>query len=260
MNDVLLTLLISMVVLMFLCIVFICEWIHLDAKSRGQSGLAWILIVIAASPLVGLLAYLLAGRKEIRVPCWHCGWMISRDARFCERCGTEQDSHALQTPPPEGEKNKKRFLFTAIACFAASVLCIIGVTFAAVRGGNSVRMTLAAVRDESSFYPSPSVNLMSVEFMWDGEWKVSCYYCSDGFLKRSFNIDNPSQESLHTNITCEKGRVFVHVHQGDTKVIYDVTEIQGDFSLPLSEFQPGTIRVMVEVRGIKKLKSVVFVE
>ena len=34
------------ILLMVLCIVFMCVWIHRDAKSRGQSGLVWILIAV----------------------------------------------------------------------------------------------------------------------------------------------------------------------------------------------------------------------
>ena len=89
------------ILLMVLCIVFMCVWIHRDAQSRGQSGLVWILIAVLSSPILGLLAYLLAGRREARVPCQSCGWMISGNARFCESCGMEQ------TPMPAKPEEKK---------------------------------------------------------------------------------------------------------------------------------------------------------
>lgn len=248
MNDSFLFLAINAVVFSILCIVYMCVWIHRDAKSRGQSGLAWVIITIASSPVVGLLAYLLEGRKVCRVPCQNCGWMISQDARFCERCGTEQ-SHAF-LPPPEKKRNN-RFLIASIVCFVGSILCILGMVFAAVIGGNIPSM---------SGYPSPSVNIMSTSTMWNGEWKVSCYYCSDGYLKKDFTVKDPSQESLYTNITCEEGQIFLHVQQADKKVQYDITSVQGEFTLPLSDFQPGKIRVMVEVRSIKNLKSVISIQ
>lgn len=249
-NDAFLFLALSSVVYLLLCIAFLCTWIYRDAKGRGQSGAVWILIVITASPMIGLLAYLLAGRKDVRVPCRNCGWMISQDARFCERCGMEQ---AAAPHPPLGNKRNRNFLAASIICFVLSIGSIIGMAVASITGG---------IPSFDTIYPSPTVNIMSTNMFWNGEWKVSCYYCSDGYLKKDFSIDNPSQQSLYTNVTCEEGQIFLHVQQGDNNLVYDLTDtdVQGDFHLPLEDFQPGRIRVMIEVRGIKRLNSVISLE
>ena len=110
-NNLFLSLAIFSLVFSLLCIVFLCIWIYRDAKGRGQNGAVWILIAVTASPMIGLLAYFLAGRKEIRVPCQSCDWMVSKDARFCERCGTEQVSVPL---PPQGKKQGNSFLPASI--------------------------------------------------------------------------------------------------------------------------------------------------
>lgn len=247
-NNLFLSLAIFSLVFSLLCIVFLCIWIYRDAKGRGQNGAVWILIAVTASPMIGLLAYFLAGRKEIRVPCQSCGWMVSKDARFCERCGTEQVSVSL---PPQGKKQGNSFLPASIICFVLSILSVIGMVFASVIGGGL---------SSGTGYPSPSISIMSTNVVWNGEWKMSCYYCSDGYLKKDFAINDPSQQSLYTNITCEEGEIFLHVQQGDKKLVYDLTDVQGEFHLPLSDFRPGKVRVMIEVRGIKRLNSVVSLE
>lgn len=244
-NTAFLFLALSSLVVLLLCVVFLCIWIYRDAKGRGQSGAVWILIVITASPMIGLLAYLLAGRKEARLPCQNCGWMISRDARFCEHCGMEQAAGSL--PPPENKRNNS-FLASSIICYILSILSIIGMVSVLVIGGDL---------SSGTGYPSPTVNIMSTNVVWNGEWKLSCYYCSDGYLKKDFTINNPDLQSLYTNVACEEGEIFLHVQQGDNNLVYDLTDIQGDFRLPLSDFQPGKARVMIEVRGIKRLNSVV---
>lgn len=232
------------ILLSLLCIVFMCIWIYRDAKGRGQSGWVWIMIVAAASPIIGLLAYFLAGRKERRIPCQNCSWMISQDARFCERCGVEQEPVSIQ--PVEKKSGTAKFMAASIACFVMAILCVFGMAVIGIVGGLPSRAD----------YPSPAINVISTNIMFDGEWKVNCYYCSDGYLKKDFTLSSP-QEILCSNITCEEGEIILHIQQGEKKVQYDVTDIQGEFQLPLENFQPGKIRVMIEVRGIKRLKSTI---
>ena len=243
------------ILLMVLCIVFMCVWIHRDAKSRGQSGLVWILIAVLSSPILGLLAYLLAGRKETRVPCQSCGWMISGSARFCENCGTEQTP--MPAKPEEKKRGTAKFMIASIVCVVSGILCTLGMVFCIVwLDANDILDETGAF---GSSYHSPMVSVMSTNTMFNGEWKVNCYYCSDGYLKRNFTLDDPRQV-LYTNTTCEEGEIILHVQQGDVKTQINITEVQGEFSLPLDKFQPGRIRVMIEVRDIKKLKSTIRLE
>ena len=247
------------ILLMVLCIVFMCVWIHRDAKSRGQSGLVWILIAVLSSPILGLLAYLLAGRREARVPCQSCGWMISGNARFCESCGMEQTP--MPAKPEEKKRGPAKFMIASLACFVSGILCVLGMVagmvWLDVNGRLGPEMTGSEMA--SLGYPSPIVSVMSTNIMFDGEWKVNCYYCSDGYLKRNFTLDDPRQV-LYTNTTCEEGEIILHVQQGDVKTQINITEVQGEFSLPLDKFQPGRIRVMIEVRDIKELKSTIRLE
>ena len=244
------------IILMILCIVFMCVWIHRDAKSRGQSGLVWILIAVLSSPILGLLAYLLAGRKNTSVPCQSCGWMISGNARFCERCGAEQSPAPVQ--PPENKRGPFKFMIASIVCFVTGLLCVLGMVFA------MVWMDMNGTLDSEtklfgSGYPSPMVSVMSTNTMFGGEWKINCYYCSDGYLKKDFTLDSP-QQVLYTDITCEEGEIILHVQQGDVKVQTNITAVQGEYLVPLDRFQPGKIRVMIEVRDIKELKSLIRLE
>ena len=82
-STVLLIVLLAMI-LGVAALVCLCVWIYRDCKQRGGNAVLWVIICIAASPVIGLILYLVAGRREIRVPCQNCGAMIENRAVFCE--------------------------------------------------------------------------------------------------------------------------------------------------------------------------------
>ncbi len=163
----------------------------------------------------------------------------------------------MPAKPEEKKRGTAKFIIASIVCFVSGILCTLGMVFCIVwLDANDILDETGAF---GSSYHSPMVSVMSTNTMFNGEWKVNCYYCSDGYLKRNFTLDDPRQV-LYTNTTCEEGEIILHVQQGDVKTQINITEVQGEFSLPLDKFQPGRIRVMIEVRDIKELKSTIRLE
>lgn len=64
----------------------IAGWVYLDAKEHGERGWMWVCIILLSSPILGGLIYLIARREE-RLPCRFCGWMVDKNANYCEHCG-----------------------------------------------------------------------------------------------------------------------------------------------------------------------------
>ena len=64
----------------------IAGWGYLDAKEHGERGWMWVCIILLSSPILGGLIYLIARREE-RLPCRFCGWMVNKNANYCEHCG-----------------------------------------------------------------------------------------------------------------------------------------------------------------------------
>lgn len=64
----------------------IAGWVYLDAKEHGERGWMWVCIILLSSPILGGLIYLIARREE-RLPCRFCGWMVNKNANYCEHCG-----------------------------------------------------------------------------------------------------------------------------------------------------------------------------
>lgn len=83
----------------------IAGWVYLDAKEHGERGWMWVCIILLSSPILGGLIYLIARREE-RLPCRFCGWMVNKNANYCEHCGQKapvckEGSGYLQDLPAE---------------------------------------------------------------------------------------------------------------------------------------------------------------
>ena len=61
-------------------------WVYMDCKKRGDDPILWTLVIIIATPFIGLLIYFLR-RPEIKRSCPACGHRISLRAKYCEECG-----------------------------------------------------------------------------------------------------------------------------------------------------------------------------
>ena len=82
-------LIVGIVLLILAALIFtllIAGWVYLDAKEHGERGWMWVCIILLSSPILGGLIYLIARREE-RLPCRFCGWMVNKNANYCEHCG-----------------------------------------------------------------------------------------------------------------------------------------------------------------------------
>lgn len=80
---------VGIVLLILAALIFtllIAGWVYLDAKEHGERGWMWVCIILLSSPILGGLIYLIARREE-RLPCRFCGWMVNKNANYCEHCG-----------------------------------------------------------------------------------------------------------------------------------------------------------------------------
>lgn len=68
------------------------------AGSWGRSGFGWFLLSCLLSPIIGVIALLIAGKvqvKDPRIPCPVCKEAVMPDALKCRHCGAE----LTPTPP-----------------------------------------------------------------------------------------------------------------------------------------------------------------
>lgn len=82
------------------------------ASNKGRSGLGFFLLALFLSPLVGIIAALVAGPNTANVEqkqidsgghrkCPHCAELVKTDAKVCKHCGRDV--------PPEEERKPEGF-------------------------------------------------------------------------------------------------------------------------------------------------------
>lgn len=68
--------------------VFLCLFVYNDAKEHSDIPALWVVLVLFVPNFIGLLLYLLIGRKPA-VICPSCRAVIQSTSKFCPDCGHE---------------------------------------------------------------------------------------------------------------------------------------------------------------------------
>ena len=86
-------------------------WTYHDAKSRGLNAPLWTLIVLLGQNFIGLIVYLLVGRRETKIHCDNCNAVIQCNSKYCSSCGSTVKASFVQKDP-----KIKIFLIASIIC------------------------------------------------------------------------------------------------------------------------------------------------
>jgi len=197
-------LIVASVALMYASLALAAIWVYKDAKHRGLQAGLWALLTVLCGYFIGLLLYLLVGRKQESVRCAHCGVGNPSPAAFCSSCGEKLE--AAQGPA----KSKKGLLIACIAC----ILLAFGVL-----GAFIMLMHTAdgfAPRQEYSMYAfNTAGSAENVSQNCSGDvWKLSFAKATNGYeFSQSYNTpDRPRMVEIHA---AGDGEVEVVIRQGD---------------------------------------------
>ena len=231
--------------LVYVCI---CIWIYRDCAKRGENGLLWMIIVFIATPILGIIIYMIT-RGENRILCRYCGYRIKASARYCENCGEEnqgrQEEMAVQ-------KSSKGFGFMIAAILSGILMIGCFISFVVLA------FTTDDFLDKNTW--NTGIIMASIENKWGDDWNLSFKYASEGFRKSAkFQIDD-NQAVLHAQISCEEGQLIMHIIQDEKEEIIDVSNLKEPLVYPLTEYQAGKILVVLEINGAKNVKSKIEME
>lgn len=223
---------VALMALAIASVVLMAVWVYRDAKSRGLEAGVWTLVVVVVPSLMGLLLYLLVGRREGRRPCPACGAMTPEASAFCGRCGAEL--------PREERPVRARAVGRGplVAAIAGIVLVIVlGIGF------------IVALAAADGFDWTPSVSTVYVENSWGDQWSVKWHYTNKG-ARDSFTIGADGPKTLTFTGRCDEGPLTLRIYQGEVARTFDLSgggEVQGD--LELSVFQPGKVYLELDNGG-----------
>ncbi len=235
----------------------ICIWVYQDAKERGERAWMWVLILLLSSPIVGGIIYLIV-RKEERIPCRFCGWMLERGSFYCNRCGKANPfcdpgsgyREDLPVQQEEGQrKRNRRGLIWVVVSSLLLVFSLIGTIVLAVNGTGDL------------FADSSGWVMMNLESSWDNVWKFQYSKASENYrTSSSLKVEQPHQQVLAVSLTFEQGETMrMKVSQGEHEMEIELESREQTQYFPLSQFEPGKIQVSVWGNGAQGVKAQVTV-
>ena len=230
-------------------------WVYMDCKKRGDDPILWTLVIIIATPFIGLLIYFLR-RPEIKRSCPACGHRISLRAKYCEECGAQITTNKEVY---ENMANKKThhlgLIIAGTICMVLAVLCLTGFIVTAATG-NGVNSDVTS--NERIWNMGVITN--NRDAYVNGVWNLDFRHASDGFVEEvTMSIHDPEKEYLHADITCvnvpEGSSLTLWLVQDDTVRSVDVTSLSEPLEYSLAEFAEGDIFVRLQINGVEDVNS-----
>jgi len=208
-------------------LIFLGIWTYKDAKSRGLNAPLWTLIVILGSnTMLGLLLYILIGRRESKIICPECSEKTSSKAVYCDHCGRTIDRSRV-IPGPSAKK-------WLIAMLAAFLVFIIGF------GGGIAVITL----NHANPGIPPNTSIGKVETDFNNTWILK-YYASTEIMKKTISINENGPKSLYFKGACEEGTMALVVIIGDEIKTYDISGQYEETKIDLSQYDTRSVTLQL---------------
>lgn len=230
-------------ILAIAAVVFCCIWIYKDCKSRGGNAVLWVVICLAASPVIGILIYLIAGRKEEKVPCQSCGRMIDRQASFCAFCGYRQEAFS-QGRADLSRQPKKRGQYGLLIAAGISLVMMVAVMIGTV----IVAVTSDGAADTlrlNSGYVVGSLTTGGSE-----DWHVRYAKASKGYrYYKTMKLENPQKQFLSIRVSCEGEGLTLRLAQGEHVEQLEISGFSDSQPYSLNGFEEGQLELCLQADG-----------
>lgn len=248
--------------LLLICTVFfaVCMtcifsiWVYHDCRIRREDPALWVVIVILATPFIGLLIYFLR-RPEIRQNCPACGHKISLHAKFCEECGARiMNKEALKKMTVK-HTHHLIYLVTGALCMVFMLICLAGfIGFAAYGGGINTSVT------SNERIWNTGIIAQNHDACINNVWTLDFSSASKGFIEEvQMDINDPEKDVLYADVSCgsvpEGSSLTLWLVQGDTVSSVDVTQLSKPLEYPLDAFSDGRLYVRLQINGVENVTS-----
>jgi len=223
---------VSAVVFMLLSMVSAGTWVYKDARQRGLQAGMWTLLVVLSGNFIGLILYLLIGRKQERAVCEHCGAGINTQGTFCPVCGEKN------TVSSNAAKTNKSLLFICIACIVLAFISL-GVCIYSVFAAEGFTYQ----RQYSSYNYGSNGSGKNISQKSSGDiWELSFDEASGGYTFEKTYKTETELSSLSVDISCT-GTVQLIVTQNGATINETIGE--GSLSYDMTDFREGKINLKI---------------
>lgn len=123
---------IAIIILSFMPSILIGIWTYRDAKIRGLDAVLWTVIVILVPNLIGLVIYLLVGRKSQQIQCPNCNAKAEMGHNQCYNCGAVIPQEYKNYIQQKHQHSAKSLIAPLIIVFVLIITLVFGFTLFAV--------------------------------------------------------------------------------------------------------------------------------
>lgn len=217
-------------------VVFLATWVYKDAKARGLNAPLWtIIVVVAGYRLIGLLIYLLVGRKESKITCPECSEKTSMQAKYCDKCGKPVNIDIVSKP-----KSEKKWLVALLVAFIIAAITGLGTMGIVLKAGYEGRLP-------------GNVSIGKMERRFGDKWKVTVMR-SNETLNKTVKIRNGDPDTLYFDGSCEEGSMILVITLDDTTLTYELSDQSGEVALNLNDYETDSFKLTLINNNVKNGK------
>lgn len=223
---------VAAMVLILLSVIFAGVWVYKDAKQRGLQAGLWTLLVVLSGNFLGLILYLLIGRKQVRGVCGNCGASADLQNQFCPSCGEKL------TVKNKTVKSNKSLLVASIVCIVLSFVSV-GVCIFSIFNSDGFMLN-----NQYSFYSYSSGGYAKkiTQKSSGGTWNLSFEETSSGYIFQNKYNAKSKPVSLAMEIDCDG---FVQLIVTKDKASINETISGGSYTFDMSDFDTGKIAMKI---------------
>lgn len=219
--------------------VFLGIWTYKDAKERGLSAGLWtFLVVVFSKDFLGILLYLLIGRRDSKISCPTCAEKTPLKAKFCKECGAPIDSGKV---PPF--VSGKKWIIAMIIALAIGLSSVCG-------------FMLSAASNVAPFSSFKNVNIGAMTYGVGNSWKYTAMYSNDT-QQRTFVVNSEEDDMLFISGSQAKGLMTVIVsYDGVTVFVgsYPPTDESTEFEIPIDAPVGTSVNITVVLENANDVK------
>lgn len=238
-TNIFIVFLISTLLFMILSVVFISIWVYRDAKQRGLQAGLWTVLVLLGGNFIGLIIYLLIGRKQQMVICEGCGGKTAIGSSFCPVCGGKLADDRAK----ESFKSNKHLITICIICIVLSF-----VSFGAFLLTNfSTGSAGFRSNNQYSYYSWNAKGFArKVSQKSSGStWRLSFEEVSEGYTFSKIYTAVSKPLMLSVDVESCMGTLDLLISQGNNSIRETLGPDSGVSEFDLSGFQSGDISIQL---------------
>lgn len=230
-----------------LAVVFISIWVYKDAKQRGLSAGIWTLIVVLSGVFMGLILYVLIGRKQESGVCDKCGAAINIQGTFCPVCGEKIAKRK------RAASSNKGFIYVCLTCIML-VFILLGTGLYSSFNADG----FMPLYRYNSYNHSLSGSANNVRENRSGDtWEFAYDEASGGYTFSTTYNATSEPTVLSVEIKCS-GSVQLIVTQNGAAI--NETLMEGEYCFDMAAFETGKISVKLIVVDASNLSGMMIFE